>query len=75
MGKMFAGLKALENFQLSTTRFRIFIANERGAIAIEYALLAGLIAIACIVAFAAVGGALPNLFGASPGGIADKLKT
>lgn len=75
MGKIFAELKALEHFRLITTRFGIFTVNQRGTIAIEYALLAGLIAVACIVAFAAIGGVLPNLFGAGPGGIADTLKS
>ena len=42
---------------------RRFITNESGATAIEYGLIAGLIAVGCIVAFIGFGGSLGGLFG------------
>lgn len=41
---------------------RKFIADESGATAIEYGLIAALIAVACIVALTSVGGSLKGLF-------------
>lgn len=38
------------------------VKSERGATAVEYGLLVGLIAVAIIVAVAALGGKLTNLF-------------
>ena len=40
-----------------------FVHNESGATAIEYGLIAGLMALACITAFTAFGGSLQGLFG------------
>jgi pilus assembly protein Flp/PilA len=42
--------------------FRSFCADESGATAIEYGLLASLIAVAIIVPVTAVGGALKDVF-------------
>ncbi|MEO8757417.1 MAG: Flp family type IVb pilin [Devosia sp.] len=39
-----------------------FARNESGATAIEYGLIAALMAVACIAAFAALGGAVNGLF-------------
>jgi pilus assembly protein Flp/PilA len=39
-----------------------FFKDESGATAIEYGLIAALIAVVCIVALQAVGGSLSNLF-------------
>lgn len=44
-----------------------FFADETGATAIEYGLLAAMIAVASIVAFSALGGGLQNLFGTTSG--------
>ena len=46
-----------------------FWKDEEGATAIEYALIAGLIAVAIIVALTALGGSIGNLFN----DVADKL--
>lgn len=40
-----------------------FWTDDRAATAIEYGLIAGMIAVSCIVAFVAFGGSLGNLFG------------
>ena len=40
-----------------------FARNESGATAIEYGLIAGLIAVGLIVAFTAFGGAIQGMFG------------
>ena len=42
---------------------RRFAANDNGATAIEYGLIAALIAVGLIVAFTAFGGSLQGLFG------------
>jgi pilus assembly protein Flp/PilA len=52
-----------------TQSFKAFIADEHGATAIEYGLLASLIAVAIIGGATAVGGKLDDLFE----GVADKL--
>ena len=39
-----------------------FLRNESGATAIEYGLIAALMAVACIAAFEAFGGSLQGLF-------------
>ncbi|MBI4923675.1 MAG: Flp family type IVb pilin [Devosia nanyangense] len=39
-----------------------FFADDGAATAIEYGLIAGLVAVGCIVAFVAFGGSLGNLF-------------
>ncbi len=41
---------------------RKFLKDESGATAIEYGLIAALVAVACIVALTAVGTSLTNLF-------------
>jgi pilus assembly protein Flp/PilA len=40
-----------------------FSANESGATAIEYGLIAAMLAVACIVAITALGGGVQGLFG------------
>ena len=42
--------------------FRRFLANESGATAIEYGLIAALISVAAITAMGAVGGGVSNTF-------------
>jgi len=39
-----------------------FLWDERGATAIEYALIAGLIAVACVTALTLMGGSVTGLF-------------
>jgi pilus assembly protein Flp/PilA len=46
-----------------TTLVQRFSFDESGATAIEYGLIAALMAVACIAAFIAFGGSLANLFG------------
>jgi pilus assembly protein Flp/PilA len=48
-----------------------FVADESGATAIEYGLIAALIAVGIIAAATALGGSLSSLFGR----ISDKLNT
>ena len=43
-------------------KFRQIIQNEEGATAIEYGLIAALIALACIIAFVSLGLNLANIF-------------
>lgn len=43
-------------------RIKRFINDESGATAIEYGLIAGLVAVAIIAALTALGGSLNNLF-------------
>ena len=45
------------------TRFREFWLDERGATAIEYGLIAGLVSVAAIAALSAMGGSLQTIFG------------
>jgi pilus assembly protein Flp/PilA len=54
-------------------KFVAFLQNERGATAVEYGLMAALIAVGCIAAFTAFGNDLRNLFGTSEGGVGNKL--
>lgn len=56
----------MKNFSQS---FKSFLADEKGATAIEYGLLASLIALAITVGATALGGKLNNLFQ----GVADVL--
>ena len=42
---------------------RKMLKNEKGATAIEYGLIAALIAVACITALTSLGGSLSNTFG------------
>ncbi len=51
-----------------------FFVDERGATAIEYGLMAALIAVGCIAAFTAFGGNLQTLFGSSETGVGEKLE-
>jgi len=44
------------------TQCKRFLANENGATAIEYGLIAALISVALIAAFGGLGGALGDLF-------------
>ena len=50
-----------------------FVADQSGATAIEYALLAAILGTGSIVAFAATGGGLSNLFGGSSNTIGNSL--
>ena len=50
---------------------RKFLKDESGATAIEYGLIAALVAVACIVALTSVGGSLSSLFNT----VDSKLKT
>ncbi len=52
-----------------------FITDETGATAIEYGLLAGLIAVALISSFAVFGDALFNLMGYGTGGAANVIES
>jgi pilus assembly protein Flp/PilA len=52
-----------------------FIGDETGATAIEYGLIAALIAVAAIGSFIAFGNALENLMGVGAGSAADVMAT
>jgi Flp/Fap pilin component. len=52
---------------------RAFITDEAGATAIEYGLLAGLVAVALLSSFVVFGDALVNLLGFGTGGAADAI--
>ena len=54
---------------MSRTRrvIKRFLCEDSGATAIEYGLLAAMMAVAAIVAFSALGGGLQNLFGNTSG--------
>ncbi len=54
--------------------FRRFVGDESGATAIEYGLLAAMIAVAAIVAFGVLGGGLQNLFGTSSSGAGGAME-
>ena len=45
-----------------TSRFRTLISDEKGATAVEYGLIVGLIAVVLVVAVAALSGALGTMF-------------
>jgi pilus assembly protein Flp/PilA len=53
---------------------RLFRDDERGANAVEYGLLAALIAVGCILAFTAFGSNLANLFGANDSGAGKQIR-
>lgn len=46
-----------------TSRFRSLISDEKGATAVEYGLIVGLIAVVLVVAVTALTGGLTNIFG------------
>jgi pilus assembly protein Flp/PilA len=48
--------------QIMTRRIKAFVANESGATAVEYALLASLIAIVIVTSVAAIGTKLSGVF-------------
>ena len=50
-----------------------FVYDEQGATAVEYGLMAALIAVGCIAAFTVLGGSLQTLFGASETGVGSRL--
>jgi len=52
-----------------TSNFRSLIADESGATAIEYGLIAALVSVAAIAALTAMGGSLKEIFSA----VCDKL--
>ncbi|MCF6303542.1 MAG: Flp family type IVb pilin [Devosiaceae bacterium] len=49
--------------------FGQFVEHEGGATAVEYGLIAGLMAVAAIAAFAQMGNGLVNLFGVTDAGV------
>lgn len=51
-----------------------FGADESGATAIEYGLIASMIAVACIAAFMTLGNGLENLFGSSSTGVGGAME-
>ena len=53
------------------TTFRAFVSDESGVTAIEYGLIAALVAVAAITAFGALGTKLSDVFT----GISDKMVT
>jgi pilus assembly protein Flp/PilA len=53
-------------------RGRDFIGDETAATAIEYGLIAALIAVACIMAFQALGLNLANIFGTATNAMAGR---
>ena len=55
------------------TLLRVF-RDEKGATAIEYGLLAGLISVVLIVAFSALGGSIGMVFDGGPGSAAAVLQ-
>jgi pilus assembly protein Flp/PilA len=61
-----SGVSNMKNFSQS---FKTFLADEEGATAIEYGLLASLVALAIVVGAGALGVKLNDLFQ----GVADKL--
>ena len=54
--------------------FARFWRDESGAPAMEYAIVAAMIAIACYAAFTALGGGLQNIFGDGSTGAAPVLE-
>lgn len=52
-----------------------FYADECGAVAIEYGLIAGLMAVASIFAFATMSNGLQNLFGATNDGAGNAISS
>ncbi len=54
-----------------TKHIKTFLGDESGATAIEYGLIAALVAVAAITAFTAVGTSLGNIFNT----VASKLNT
>ena len=50
-----------------------YLKDERGATAVEYGLMAAMIAVGCIAAFTALGGGLQGLFGSTETGVGTKL--
>ena len=55
--------------------FERFAQNENGATAIEYGLLASLLAIGCLIAFQALGTGLVSLFGTTDSGAGGSIRT
>ncbi len=49
--------------------------DERGASAVEYGLLAALIAVGAILSFVAMGGGLSNLFGTTTTGAGGRIES
>ena len=58
-----------------TNFIKNFFNNEEGATAIEYGLIAALIAVACITALTAVGGQLGNTFNGVGNSLSAAQKT
>jgi pilus assembly protein Flp/PilA len=52
-----------------------FAHNENGATAIEYGLLASLLAVGCIIAFQALGTGLFSLFGTTDSGAGGSIRS
>ena len=53
--------------------FKTFLRDESGATAIEYGLIAALVAVAIIVALQALGSSLGDLFGAVKDRVVEKM--
>ena len=54
---------------------RHFARDESGATAVEYGLIAALMAVACIIAFTTLGNGLTNLFGSSSSGAGGAMES
>ena len=54
-------------------KFQSFIADESGATAIEYGLIAALVSVAAIAALRGMGNSLSNLFGVVSGELANAV--
>lgn len=55
--------------------FRRFVSDQNGATAIEYALIATIMAVAMVASFTLFGDALGNLFGGGTGGARQAIDT
>jgi pilus assembly protein Flp/PilA len=65
----------MSNISKGIARLAIrMVRNDRGATAIEYGLLAALIAVACIVAFQATGTSLQGLYEYWSGAVSQALQ-
>ncbi|MCF6326983.1 MAG: Flp family type IVb pilin [Devosiaceae bacterium] len=53
--------------------FLMFLEDESGATAIEYGLIAALMAVASIVSFTALGNGLQNIFGSTSSGVGGAI--
>ena len=70
---IFPGTRCETTGQNPTRTLRRFLSDQQGATAIEYGLLAMLVALACVASFTIFGDALGNLFGTGPGGASNVI--